>query len=119
LFNLVNNAVDHVSKQGGEITIRVDEDLTYSKMRFNGIVNKQNKSVIFTVEDNRIAIQPENMEGLFKKFYQIDAGLARNFSGTGLGLAICKSIIDSHGGKNWIDSSYRNGISFKFSLDTS
>ena len=118
LFNLVNNAVDHVPEQGGEITIRVDEDLTYSKMRFNDIVNKEHKSVIFTVEDNGIAIQPENMEGLFKKFYQIDAGLARNFGGTGLGLAICKGIIDSHGGKIWIDSSYRNGVSFKFSLDS-
>ncbi len=30
LFNLVNNAVDHVPEQGGEITIRVDEeDVTY------------------------------------------------------------------------------------------
>ena len=118
LFNLVNNAVDHVPEQGGEITIRVDEDLNYSKMRFNDIVNKEHKSVIFTVEDNGIAIQPENMELLFKKFYQIDAGLARNFGGTGLGLAICKGIIDSHGGKIWIDSSYRNGVSFKFSLDS-
>ena len=58
------------------------------------------------------------MEGLIKKFYQIDAGLARNFGGTELGLAICKGIIDSHGGKIWIDSSYRNGVSFKFSLDS-
>ena len=87
-------------------------------MRFNDIVNKEHKSVIFTVEDNGIAIQPENMELLFKKFYQIDAGLARNFGGTGLGLAICKGIIDSHGGKIWIDSSYRNGVSFRFSLDS-
>jgi signal transduction histidine kinase len=72
---LVNNAVDHVSKQAVEITIRVDEDLTYSKMRSNGIVKKQHKSGIFTVKDNRIAIKPEKMEGLFKKFYQIDAAL--------------------------------------------
>ena len=118
LFNLVNNAVDHVPEQGGEITIRVDEDLTYSKMRFNDIVNKEHKSVIFTVEDNGIAIKPENMEGLFKKFYQIDADLVGNFGGTGFGLAICNGIIDSHGGKIWIDSSYRNGVSFKFSIDS-
>ena len=56
--------------------------------------------------------------GLFKKFYQIDTGLGRKFGGTGLGLAICKGIIESHGGKIWIDSSYRNGASFKFSLNS-
>ena len=122
LFNLVNNAVDHVPEHGGEITIRVDEDVKPSKTNFNDNVDKDsvknhNKSVIFTVEDNGIGIQPENIEGLFKKFYQIDKGLIRKSSGTGLGLAICKGIIESHRGKIWIDSSYRNGASFKFSLD--
>ena len=116
LFNLVNNAVDHVPDQGGEITIRVDEDIIPSKMSVNENVSKHHRSVIFTVEDNGIGIQPENIEGLFKKFYQIDTGLRRKFGGTGLGLAICKGIIESHGGKIWIDSSYRKGASFKFSL---
>jgi signal transduction histidine kinase len=57
------------------------------------------------------------MNGLFKKFYQIDTGLRRKHGGTGLGLAICKGIIESHGGKIWIDSNYNSGASFKFSLD--
>ena len=35
------------------------------------------RSVIFTVEDNGIGIQPENIDGLFKKFYQIDTGLEK------------------------------------------
>ena len=119
LFNLVNNAVDHVPEQGGEITIRVDEeDVSTSKMSFKDNDNKHSRSVIFTVEDNGIGIQPENIDGLFKKFYQIDTGLRRKFGGTGLGLAICKGIIESHGGKIWIDSSYRNGASFKFSLNS-
>ncbi len=117
LFNLVNNAVDHVPEKGGEITIRVDEDINPSKMSFKDDFKKGYRSVIFTVEDNGIGIKPENIEGLFKKFYQIDTGLGRKFGGTGLGLAICKGIIESHGGKIWIDSSYRNGASFKFSLD--
>ena len=117
LFNLVNNAVDHVPEKGGEITIRVDEDINPSKMSFKDDFKKGYRSVIFTVEDNGIGIKPENIEGLFKKFYQIDTGLERKFGGTGLGLAICKGIIESHGGKIWIDSSYRNGASFKFSLD--
>ena len=87
-------------------------------MSFKDNDNKHSRSVIFTVEDNGIGIQPENIDGLFKKFYQIDTGLRRKFGGTGLGLAICKGIIESHGGKIWIDSSYRNGASFKFSLNS-
>ncbi|WP_186434090.1 sensor histidine kinase [Candidatus Nitrosocosmicus arcticus] len=117
LFNLVNNAVDHVPEHGGEITIRVDEGVKPSAISPNGNDNKDHKSVIFTVKDNGIGIQPENIEGLFKKFYQIDTGIRRKYGGTGLGLAICKGIIESHGGKIWIDSSYLNGASFKFSLN--
>jgi signal transduction histidine kinase len=117
LANLVNNAVDHVPENNGEITIRVDEDIHPSTISSNGINNEHLKSVVFTVEDNGIGIKPENMSGLFKKFYQIDTGLRRKYGGTGLGLAICKGIIESHGGKIWIDSSYHNGASFKFSLD--
>jgi signal transduction histidine kinase len=119
LANLVNNAVDHVPENNGEITIRVDEDKQPSTISSNGTDNKEPKSVIFTVEDNGIGIKPENMNGLFKKFYQIDTGLRRKYGGTGLGLAICKGIIESHGGKIWLDSTYHRGASFKFSLNAS
>lgn len=117
LANLVNNAVDHVPENGGEITIRVDENIQPSTISSIDTDNNHQKSVIFTVEDNGIGIKPENMNGLFKKFYQIDTGLRRKHGGTGLGLAICKGIIESHGGKIWIDSTYLRGASFKFSLD--
>ena len=80
-------------------------------------VNKHHKSIIFTVEDNGIWIQPENAEGLSNKLCQIDLGLVRKIGGTGLGLIICKGIIESQGGKIWIDLSDRDGASFKFSLD--
>lgn len=92
-------------------------DVNPSAISPNGNDNKDHKSVTFTIEDNGIGIQPENIERLFKKFYQIDTGTRRKYGGTGLALAICKGIIESHGGKIWIDSSYRNGVAFKFSLD--
>jgi len=118
LFHLVNNAVDHVPEQGGEITIRVDEEAEIpSKMSRDDNVNKHHKSIIFTVEDNGIWIQPENAEGLSNNLCQIDLGLVRKIGGTGLGLIICKGIIESQGGKIWIDLSDRDGASFKFSLD--
>jgi len=119
LTNLVNNAVDHVHDVGGIITIRIDETEDSKSISSKDIDNNQliRKKIIFTVEDNGIGIPPDKIENLFKKFYQIDTGLRRKYGGTGLGLTICKGIIESHGGKIWIDPSYRNGASFKFSLD--
>lgn len=120
LFNLVNNAVDHVPTIGGKISIRVediDEKIEKSQSSSKK-ATKEMEKVLFTVEDNGIGIDPNNIDGLFKKFYQIDTGLSRKYGGTGLGLAICKGIIESHGGSIWIDPSYKNGASFKFSLNS-
>jgi signal transduction histidine kinase len=103
IANLVKNSVDFVPESGGRITIRAEADETY-------------QNVIFTVEDNSIGIPLGKMDNLFKTFYQVDTSLARKHGGTGLGLVICKGIIESHGGKIWIDKSYSHGTSIKFTL---
>ena len=72
--------------------------------------------VTFTVEDNGIGIPVDKMDNLFKTFYQVDTTLARKHGGTGLGLVICKGIVESHGGKLWIDRDYIGGTSIKFTL---
>jgi signal transduction histidine kinase len=56
------------------------------------------------------------MDNLFKTFYQVDTSLSRKHGGTGLGLVICKGIIESHGGKIWIDRNYTGGTSIRFTL---
>ena len=38
------------------------------------------------------------------------------YSGVGIGLALVKSIIESHGGAIWLDTAYKNGSRFVFSL---
>ena len=52
----------------------------------------------------------------FKKFYQIDTGATRRHGGTELGLVICRGIVDAHGGKVWVDKTYKNGTAIKFTL---
>lgn len=103
ISNLVKNSVDFVPEKGGKITIRAEAD-------------ESHQNVIFTVEDNGIGIPLEKMDNLFKTFYQVDTTLARKHGGTGLGLVICKGIIESHGGKIWIDRNYTHGTSIKFTL---
>jgi signal transduction histidine kinase len=103
ISNLVKNSVDFVPKDGGRITIRAETDKTAQNVRF-------------TVEDNGIGIPVDEMDNLFKTFYQVDRSLTRKHGGTGLGLVICKGIIESHGGKLWIDRDYTHGTSIKFTL---
>ena len=115
LFYLINNAIERAPEQGGEITIRLEQEAEYpDTISFNDSINKYHKSITFTVRDNGIAIKPEGMDGLPDCFCQIDSKLSRNI---GLWLVICKGIIDSHGGKIWIDSSYLHGNTLKFSLE--
>jgi signal transduction histidine kinase len=90
----------------GKIIVRVQRD-------DNG---NNNDMTLFSVEDNGIGINPDKADKLFQKFYQIDTGLTRRHAGTGLGLVICKGIIDAHGGKIWLDKSYRGGAAIKFTL---
>jgi two-component system sensor histidine kinase VicK len=107
LSNLIKNSIDFVPEDGGgKVTVRVEKDDGY----------RGSEITLFTIEDNGIGIKPEKAAKLFQKFYQIDTGPARKHEGTGLGLVICRGIIDAHGGKIWLDTSYRNGASIKFTL---
>ena len=107
LSNLIKNSIDFVPKNNGRIVIRVEDEKSDSE---------DNRNILFTVEDNGCGISPDKVKNLFKKFYQINTTLTRKHGGTGLGLAISKGIIESHGGRIWLDESYTGGASFKFTL---
>ena len=72
--------------------------------------------VLFYVKDNGTGISPEKQKNLFHKFYQIDTSVTRKHGGSGLGLAISKGIIESLGGKIWIESELGKGASFYFTI---
>jgi signal transduction histidine kinase len=115
LSYMINNAIERAPEQSGEINIRVEQEAKCTNtISFDDSVNKYHKSIIFTIEDNGIGINPDNMERLTDRYFQIDSRLSRKI---GLWFVICKGIIDSHGGKIWIHPSYHTGNSFKFSLE--
>lgn len=101
ISNLIKNSIDFIPQKGGQITIRVED---------------KNDDIVFTVEDNGVGIDPEIADQLFGKFYQVDTSVTRKHGGVGLGLVICKSLVDAHGGRIWVDKSFTSGSAFKFTI---
>ncbi len=69
----------------------------------------------FTITDNGIGIDPEFYENIFIIFQRLHN--RDKYSGTGMGLAITKKIIESLGGKIWVEPNYQGGCKFKFTLN--
>jgi len=100
LTNLVENAIKF-SPQGGAIII---------KGKTSG------NEVLVTVVDEGIGIPLRDQKRVFDRFYRVEAGSARPARGTGLGLYICKSLVEVHGGRIWVESELGKGSLFTFSL---
>ena len=75
---------------------------------------KNHKKITFSVEDTGEGISPEHIKHLFEQFYRVPGQQVK--SGVGLGLSIVKEIIDAHGGKTGVESTYGKGSIFYFTL---
>ncbi len=103
LSNLLNNAIKY-SPEGGMISVggRVIE---------NGVE--------VYVSDEGIGLTGEEQVLIFDRFYRVDNALSRETQGAGLGLYIVRSIVESHGGRVWVESQPGVGTTFTFSLPLS
>ncbi|MCW4013955.1 MAG: ATP-binding protein, partial [Candidatus Bathyarchaeota archaeon] len=73
---------------------------------------------IFTVKDQGIGLQQEDIDKLFTPFPDIDRPIVSEKS-VGLGLSICRGIIELHGGNIWATSNGTNkGSTFHFTIPT-
>jgi signal transduction histidine kinase len=65
------------------------------------------------VRDNGIGIKQEHMNKIFGLFDQLDP----RQEGTGIGLALVQRIVETHGGKIWVESDGPGtGATFLFTL---
>lgn len=97
LSNLIGNALKFTPR-GGMITFAAD---------------RQDMHVLFTVADTGPGIPKEHLVEVFNPYWQAkrDERL-----GAGLGLPIAKGIVESHGGKIWVESTEGRGTKFYFTL---
>lgn len=70
----------------------------------------------FFVQDTGVGIPQEQQEFIFERFRQGNESLARKHEGAGLGLSITKAYVEMLGGKIWVESEYRKGSAFYFTI---
>jgi PAS domain S-box-containing protein len=99
--NLLTNAINY--SQSGEIRVQ-------TCLVGNG------ERACFSVHDDGIGIDPEDIPHLFERFYRGHRTSQSNIPGTGLGLAIVKEIVDLHGGEVQIESAPGAGAIFRIVL---
>jgi len=70
----------------------------------------------FFVRDSGIGISEKNKKMIFERFKQVESENTRTYGGTGLGLAIAKNIVETMGGRIWVESELGKGSTFIFTL---
>ncbi len=102
LVNLFINAIKY-TPSGGKIHIQTQ---TSANQNF----------VEVSVSDTGIGIPDEDLPNIFNDFFRASNAEVLEKNGTGLGLSIVKQIIESHGGKIWVESQIGKGTKFSFTL---
>jgi CheY-like chemotaxis protein len=86
LLNLLGNAVKFTGQ--GSVTLDVRR----------GAADNGRPTVVLSVADTGVGIDPDRMAAVFEEFVQADASVSRRFGGTGLGLSISRRLAGLMGG---------------------
>ena len=97
--NLISNALKY-RRHGIKADIRISAE------RCDG-------GWVFAVKDNGIGMAPQYQDQVFSVFRRLHG---QDRPGTGIGLALCKSLVERHGGKVWVESVLGEGSTFFFTV---
>ncbi len=98
ILNLLSNAMDAITEEGGVIVMIVKEEEGFTTLR---------------VSDSGPGIPAEQIEKVFDPFFSTKGVWGKDQgSGTGLGLAICRNIAEEHNGSLNVESVVGMGSTF-------
>ena len=110
LTNFLSNAIKFTA-ENGQITVN-----SLLKQAKNEISKDVDLSVVVEVTDSGVGIPENELNKVFNKYEQTEAGKNASLKGTGLGLAISREIIQLHNGDIGVRSKENEGSTFYFSL---
>jgi signal transduction histidine kinase len=96
LMNLMLNGIEAIKDTGGVVTVK-------SQLGENGQIE-------ITVNDTGPGLPSGKADQIFDAFFTTKP------HGSGMGLAISKSIVESHGGRIWVNCDGGRGATFHFTL---
>ena len=99
-YHLIDNAIKF-SPEGGRVTVRAWADERWVYVAF---------------QDEGIGIDPEHLDRIFERFYQVDGSTTRRFGGMGIGLALVWEIVEAHRGHVSVESEPGKGSTFTVRL---
>ena len=76
---------------------------------------RREKEIVVAVRDWGIGIAPAEQTRVFERYFRGASGDRRS-DGLGLGLYITKGLVESHGGRIWVESELGRGSIFRFTL---
>lgn len=97
--NLLSNAIKFMDKPVGRVRVGCVQDGDFWR---------------FSVSDNGPGIEARHFERVFRLFQTLAS--RDEFESTGVGLAVVKKIVESYGGRVWIQSEVGRGTTFLFTL---
>ena len=110
LTNFLSNAIKF-TPDNGKITVTSLLNQTQ-----NDISKDVDLSIVVEVADSGVGIPKNELNKVFNKYEQTEAGKNASLKGTGLGLAISREIIQLHNGDVGVRSKEGEGSTFYFSL---
>ena len=96
LYNLIGNAVNYTG----------EDNTVYVRLKKDG------GRFRFDVRDTGKGIKPEEIQGIWERYYRSSETHKRPVQGTGLGLSIVKGILDRHGLEYGVESEVGKGSVF-------
>ena len=114
ILNLIDNSVKFTDR--GWVSLAVRGAAEPAGLPGRAFPQEGTRTLVFTVADTGIGMDPEKIDSAFERFTQLDSSTTRRAGGTGLGLAIVQRNVELLGGTIAVDSAPGAGTRIELRL---